>query len=210
MNYYFQGKHILYRLDISVNGVSSSAQSPEELHFTSVIKHLHNGQMELLNVDRLSSFSQYSSCTPPGVNPRFCLCDLSRDTQIHYQEGTNESLTFNLAHFLVHSSQIILSRMTEKYLIVDKDETNCIFILIRRHAVGASFEIANRCRDVYYHVTFNLDVINMDVSTSLPITVDCKPTQVTFVVTCHQQHDHLPWRWVYSVSHNLYTNNMDK
>ena len=80
---------------------------------------------------------------------------------------------------------------------IAKTHTPCLYLLVQRFDVGAVFELVNLC-STKMSILFRLDVVNMDVSSTLPIQKTVARGQIVTLITCLQSATHLPWSWKYS------------
>ena len=151
--------------------------------------------MTLLTFDRITAYSRFSRCADKGVNVKLCVCSL---------EEPIRKLDFSNPPDWLKYSKRIFDRKSEPFP-VEKGQTHCLYVMTRRYSKGASFEIANVCSKGTYQVEFDLSVINMEVSSLMPLEAVLHPGEMTFLCSAVQTLVHLDWQWKYSISVSLYS-----
>lgn len=147
----------------------------------------HDGTVELMKYDRVTSYGQYSRCVDPAVMLNLCSCDL------------NSIADSDVEQFHPNQLPTKITRSEMKVELI-RETIECVYLVSTNNGHGIILEVMNMCYKGTYTVTFkgHCDSAVLSVQ-NIPLEVQVGPFETKLLLSILQKDPTLTPGWKYHI-----------
>ncbi|XP_050416102.2 uncharacterized protein LOC126829946 [Patella vulgata] len=165
------------------SGVSNGNET--DIFFVTMSIETGNHNITLQQVERISGYSRYKTCADEGVSLPFCVCDITSPHSTNQKHLSLEDL----------EEDILLMQSSIHHI-----ENKCLYLVSNDNQVGLVLYAVNICKDLYFDISVDVQHIELDISTSLPVKTQVFPGEIQFLTSGVRSSPNSKWLWSYSIS----------